>query len=234
MQQNIIYENSSVSQSLVARFMYATYLWMGIGLCVTGFVAMAVASMPSVLAFFYYNRIMLFGVLIAEIGLVFYLASHLMKMEYSKARNLFLVYAVLNGISMAGIFIVYTGSSISSTFLVTAGTFGIMCLYGYITKTDLSRFGNILFMGLIGIIVASFANMFFASSGFSRAITYIGVLLFCGITAYDTQYLKRVALSTTDETALLKLSLYGALKLYLDFINMFMFMLRLMSAGGRD
>ncbi len=234
MQQNIIYENSSVSQSLVARFMYATYLWMGIGLCVTGFVAMAVASMPSVLAFFYYNRIMLFGVLIAEIGLVFYLASHLMKMEYSKARNLFLVYAVLNGISMAGIFIVYTGSSISATFLVTAVTFGIMCLYGYITKTDLSRFGNILFMGLIGIIVASFANMFFASSGFSRAITYIGVLLFCGITAYDTQYLKRVALSTTDETALLKLSLYGALKLYLDFINMFMFMLRLMSAGGRD
>ncbi len=234
MQQNIIYENSSVSQSLVARFMYATYLWMGIGLCVTGFVAMAVASMPAVLSFFYYNRIMLFGVLIAEIGLVFYLASHLMKMEYSKARNLFLIYSALNGISMAGIFIVYTGSSIAATFLVTAVTFGVMCLYGYITKTDLSRFGNIMFMGLIGIIVASFANMFIASSGFSKAITYIGVLLFCGITAYDTQYLKKIALSTTDEGALLKLSLYGALKLYLDFINMFMFMLRLMNAGGRD
>ncbi len=234
MQQNIIYEDRTMGQSLVARFMYATYLWMGIGLFVTGVVAMLVASSPRLLSLFYTNRMLLFAVMIGELGLVFYLASHLMKMEYSKARNLFLLYAALNGVSMAGIFVVYTGSTIASAFFVTAGTFGTMCLYGYITKTDLSKFGNILFMGLVGIVIASVVNMFMASSGLSKAISYIGVLLFCALTAYDTQYLKRIALSTQDESSLLKLSLYGALKLYLDFINMFLFILRIMSMGNRD
>ncbi len=234
MQQNAVYTNQAAEQSLVARFMYATYLWMGIGLFITGLVAMIVASSQTLLSFFYYNRFLLFGVMIAELALVFYLASRIMKMEYSKARNLFLVYAALNGISMAGIFIVYTGSTIASAFFVTAGTFGAMCLYGYITKTDLSRFGNILFMGLIGIVIASIVNMFVASSALSKAISYLGVLLFCAITAYDTQYLKRIALSTDDESSLLKLSLFGALKLYLDFINMFIFILRIMGMGNRD
>ena len=234
MQQNIIYEDHTMGQSLVARFMYATYLWMGIGLFVTGVVAMLVASSPRLLSLFYSNRMLLFAVMIGEFGLVFYLASHLMKMEYSKARNLFLLYAALNGVTMAGIFVVYTGSTIASAFFVTAGTFGTMCLYGYITKTDLSKFGNILFMGLIGIVIATIVNMFMASSGLSKAISYIGVLLFCALTAYDTQYLKRIALSTQDESSLLKLSLYGALKLYLDFINMFLFILRIMGMGSRD
>ncbi len=234
MQQNIIYEDRTMGQSLVARFMYATYLWMGIGLFVTGVVAMLVASSPRLLSLFYANRMLLFAVMIAELGLVFYLVSHLMKMEYGKARNLFLLYAALNGISMAGLFVVYTGSTIASAFFVTAGTFGTMCIYGYITKTDLSKLGNILFMGLIGIVIASVVNMFMASSGLSKAISYIGVLLFCALTAYDTQYLKRLALSTQDEASLLKLSLYGALKLYLDFINMFLFILRIMSMGSRD
>ena len=172
--------------------------------------------------------------MIGELILVFYLASRIMKMEYSKARNLFLLYAALNGVSMAGIFIVYAQATIASAFFVTAGTFGAMCFYGYITKADLSKFGNILFMALIGIVIASVVNMFVASSMIAKLINYVGVLLFCALTAYDTQYLKRVALSTSDESSLLKLSIYGALKLYLDFINMFIFILRIMSMGNRD
>ncbi len=234
MQQNIVYEDRTMGQSVVARFMYATYLWMGVGLFVTGLVAMLVASSSTLLSLFYYNRVLLFGVMIAELVLVFYLASRITKMEYSKARNLFLLYAALNGVSMAGIFVVYAQSTIASAFFVTAGTFGVMCLYGYITKADLSRFGNILFMALIGIVIASVVNMFVASSMVAKLINYVGVLLFCAITAYDTQYLKRVALSTNDESSLLKLSIYGALKLYLDFINMFIFILRIMSMGNRD
>ena len=211
------------------RFMVRVYSWMTSGLGITGLVAYTVASTPSLTATIFSNPIIPIVLVIAQIGLVFWLASRVMQMSVSQAMGVFLLYAALTGVTFSTVFLTYTASSITSTFLVTAGTFGAMSFYGYTTKKDLTSWGSFLFMGLIGIIVASVVNIFFQSSAMHWVITYAGVLIFVGLTAYDTQKIKELNIlgnEGTDEDT--KEAIRGALSLYLDFINLFLMLLRIM------
>ncbi len=228
--QNPMYASSADSIAAEQqRFMVKVYNWMGIGLATTGFMAFWVASSETMTNLIFGNQILFFGLIIAELGLVFYLAGWIEKMTASQATGVFILYSGLNGVTMSFIFLVYTSSSITSAFLVTAGTFGAMSLYGYTTKKDLTSWGSFLFMGLIGIILASVVNIFLQSSAMYWIITYAGVLIFVGLTAYDTQKIKEMNIlgnEGTDEDH--KEAISGALTLYLDFINLFLMMLRLM------
>ncbi len=228
--QNPMYASSA--ETIAAeqqRFMVKVYNWMGIGLATTGFMAFWVANSETMTNLIFGNQILFFGLIIVELGLVFYLAGWIEKMTASQATGVFILYSGLNGLTLSFIFLVYTASSITSAFLVTAGTFGAMSLYGYTTKKDLTSWGSFLFMGLIGIILASVVNMFLQSSAMHWIITYAGVLIFVGLTAYDTQKIKEMNIlgnEGTDEDH--KEAISGALTLYLDFINLFLMMLRLM------
>lgn len=170
------------------------------------------------------------GVLIAEFGLVFYMSARINRISFTTATILFIVYSILNGVTMSMLFLIYTMSSIATTFFVTAGTFGAMALFGYATKKDLTRIGNLCIMGVIGLIIASLVNMFLHNSMMDLIISYVGVLLFVGLTAYDSQKIKQM-LSGEDievnETTQ-KIALMGALTLYLDFINLFLYLLRIL------
>jgi FtsH-binding integral membrane protein len=211
------------------RFMVRVYNWMTAGLAITGFMAFYVSSNETIMNIIFGNPIMPIVLMIAQIGLVFWLASRVMQMSVSQATGVFMLYAGLTGITFSFIFVVYTSASITSTFLVTAGTFGAMSLYGYTTKKDLTSWGSFLFMGLIGIIIASVVNIFMQSSMMHMIITYAGVLIFVGLTAYDTQKIKEMNIlgnEGTDEDT--KEAIRGALTLYLDFINLFLMLLRLM------
>jgi uncharacterized protein len=211
------------------RFMVRVYNWMTAGLAITGFMAFYVSSSETLMNIIFGNPIMPIVLIVAQIGLVFWLASRVMQMSVSQATGVFMLYAGLTGITFSAIFITYTASSITSTFLVTAGTFGAMSLYGYTTKKDLTSWGSFLFMGLIGIIIASVVNIFMQSSMMHMIITYAGVLIFVGLTAYDTQKIKEMNIlgnEGTDEDT--KEAIRGALTLYLDFINLFLMLLRLM------
>ncbi len=211
------------------RFMVRVYNWMTAGLAITGFMAFYVSNNETIMNIIFGNPIMPIVLMIAQIGLVFWLASRVMQMSVSQATGVFLLYAGLTGITFSFIFVVYTSASITSTFLVTAGTFGAMSLYGYTTKKDLTSWGSFLFMGLIGIIIASVVNMFMQSNMMHMIITYAGVLIFVGLTAYDTQKIKEMNIlgnEGTDEDT--KEAIRGALTLYLDFINLFLMLLRLM------
>ena len=211
------------------RFMVRVYNWMAAGLAITGFMAFYVSSSPAMMNILFGNPIVPIILIIAQIGLVFWLASRVMQMSVSQATGVFLLYAGLTGVTFSTLFVVYTSASITSTFLVTAGTFGAMSLYGYTTKKDLTSWGSFLFMGLIGIIIASLVNMFMQNSMMSTIISYVGVLIFVGLTAYDTQKIKEMNIignEGTDEDT--KEAIQGALTLYLDFINLFLMLLRLM------
>ena len=211
------------------RFMVRVYNWMTAGLAITGFMAFYVSNNETIMNIIFGNPIMPIVLMIAQIGLVFWLASRVMQMSVSQATGVFMLYAGLTGITFSFIFVVYTSASITSTFLVTAGTFGAMSLYGYTTKKDLTSWGSFLFMGLIGIIIASVVNMFMQSNMMHMIITYAGVLIFVGLTAYDTQKIKEMNIlgnEGTDEDT--KEAISGALTLYLDFINLFLMLLRLM------
>ena len=211
------------------RFMVRVYNWMTAGLAITGFMAYYVSNNPTMMNIVFGNPIMPIVLIIAQIGLVFWLASRVMHMSVGQATGVFMLYAGLTGITFSAIFVVYTASSITSTFLVTAGTFGAMSLYGYTTKKDLTSWGSFLFMGLIGIIIASVVNIFIQSTMMHMIITYAGVLIFVGLTAYDTQKIKEMNIignEGTDEDT--KEAVRGALTLYLDFINLFLMLLRLM------
>jgi len=202
---------------------------MATGLGITGFMAYYVANTPTFFNIVMGNPIIPIVLIIAQIGLVFWLASRVMQMSVSQATGVFLLYAGLTGITFSTLFVVYTAASITSTFVVTAGTFGAMSFYGYTTKKDLTSWGSFLFMGLIGIIIASVVNMFMQSSMMHMIITYAGVLIFVGLTAYDTQKIKEMNIlgnEGTDEDT--KEAIRGALTLYLDFINLFLMLLRLM------
>ena len=168
--------------------------------------------------------------LIAELAVVFYLSARINSISFTKATVMFIIYSILNGATLASIFLVYTMSSIASTFFVAAGTFGVMALYGYVTKSDLTRIGNICLMALIGLIIATLVSMFWQNSMLQMIITYAGVILFVGLTAYDSQKIKRLltadGIEVTEETQ--KIALLGALTLYLDFINLFLYLLRLL------
>ena len=211
------------------RFMVRVYNWMTAGLGITGFMAFYISSSPTMMNIIFGNPIMPIALIITQIGLVFWLATRVMQMSASKATGVFMFYAGLTGITFSAIFMAYTTASIFSTFLVTAGTFGAMSLYGYTTKKDLTSWGSFLFMGLIGIIIASLVNMFMQSSMMHMIITYAGVLIFVGLTAYDTQKIKEMNIlgneGTEEDT---KEAIRGALTLYLDFINLFLMLLRLM------
>lgn len=210
-----------------ANYISKVYAWMSGGLALTGLFAYWVAANPSWVMTLASNRILFFGLMIAELGLVVYLTARIQKMSYSSAVTSYLIYAILNGVTLSMIFVAFTFSSIARTFFITAGTFAIMSIYGYTTKKDLTGIGRILFMLLIGVILASIVNFFMHSETLHWIISYVGVAIFVGLIAYDTQKIKRYfAESQDDEETMKKISIMGALALYLDFINLFLFLLR--------
>ena len=221
-------------QVRVNQFIQGVYNWMAVGLGLTGLVAFFVASSPALAQLIFGNSIIFFGLIFGELGLVFYLSSRVHKMSASRATGLFLFYAALNGATLSIIFFAYTASSIASTFFVCAGIFVACSIYGMTTKKDLTSLGSFMFMGLIGIILASVINMFFRSDAVAMIVSYIGVFVFVGLTAYDTQKLKSMALTQPDgldASVIRKGSILGALSLYLDFINMFLFLLRILGVS---
>jgi FtsH-binding integral membrane protein len=202
------------------------YLWMAVGLVITGLVAAFTASSPTMLSLVNGNVLVFWGLLLLEIILVIVLAAAVMRLPVGVALTVFVVYAALNGVTLSGILLAYTKASLASTFFITAGTFAIMAFYGYTTKRDLTRLGNLAFMALIGLILGSVVNLFAHNTVIYWVITYLGVLIFVGLIAYDTQKLKRLGSSVGGETAG-RLAILGALSLYLDFINLFLFLLRI-------
>ena len=206
--------------------MRKVYLWMTMALVITGLCAWGTATSPSMVQLVYGNRAAIWVLFIAELGLVFYTTARINRLSLTTATTLFILYSALNGVTLSSIFMVYAMTSIAKVFFITAGTFGVMALYGSVTKTDLSRFGNLFLMALFGLIIATLANLFIKSSGFDLILSYVGVVLFVGLTAWDSQQIKR-ALSMQagmDESAQ-KVALLGALELYLDFINLFLYLL---------
>lgn len=208
--------------------MRKVYTWMTLAMIITGITSYGVATSPAILETIFANRIVFWGLVIAEFGLVFGISGMLHKLSITTATLMFIAYSVINGALLSSIFLLYTMSSIGSVFFITAGTFGVMALIGYTTKTDLTSMGKILFMALIGIIIATVVNIFVASSGLQMIISYIGVIIFVGLTAYDSQKIKQMLIEqdAADEGAQ-KLALVGALTLYLDFVNLFIYLLRI-------
>ncbi|OPX40239.1 MAG: hypothetical protein B1H11_00615 [Desulfobacteraceae bacterium 4484_190.1] len=218
----------------VNNFIRSVYNWMGTGLALTGFIAFYVSGNETMRRMVFGNSAIFFVLVLAELGLVFYVSSQINKISAGTATSLFVIYAALNGITLSGIFLIYTGTSIISTFFVCAGTFIACSIYGWATKKDLTSFGSFLFMGLIGIIIASLINMFIGSSVLSMMISYVGVFIFVGLTAYDTQKLKNMAFTQPagmDGSVIRKGAILGALTLYLDFINLFLMLLRILGQG---
>jgi FtsH-binding integral membrane protein len=224
--------NDSIVQQAstsLQTYMAQVYGWMTCGLLLTAFVSWFAARTPAVMEMVFANRITFFGLIIAQLAVVFVLSGMVHRLSGAVATALFMLYSALTGLTMASIFLVYTYSSIASTFFVTAGMFGAMSFYGYTTKRDLSRFGSLLFMALIGILLASLVNFWLKSPALMWAITYIGVVVFVGLTAYDTQKLKAIGenINVNDKENLRRTSIMGALTLYLDFINLFLMLLRI-------
>ncbi len=222
------------TQIIVNEFIRSVYNWMAIGLGLTGFIAYYVSNNDSLLKLIYGNQLIFFGIIIAELVIVFTISARVNKLQASTATALFVLYAALNGVTLSFIFLVYTSSSVTSTFFICAATFVACSIYGMTTQRDLTSLGGFMAMGLIGIIIASVVNMFVRSSGMSMIISYIGVFVFVGLTAYDTQKLKTMALSQPDGLdagVVRKGAILGALSLYLDFINLFLMLLRILGTG---
>ncbi|HHY63808.1 MAG TPA: Bax inhibitor-1/YccA family protein [Clostridiaceae bacterium] len=202
--------------------------WMFIGLLASGAVAYLVSTNMNIVRFIFGNRILLFGLMIAEVVLVAVLSSRITRLSYGAAVGMFLVYAALNGITLSVIFLAFSQQTIATAFVVTAATFGAMCIYGYVTRTDLTRFRNILLMGLIGLLILSLVNLFLNSSRVEWTICIISLFVFLGLTAYDMQKLKAYYFGSEGDMVLRKnLGIIGALSIYLDFINLFLTILRL-------
>ena len=215
---------SKLAQSTLIK---NVYLWMTASLAITGITAMAVSNSYAMQQFIFGSRFMFFGLIIAELALVWYVSARIQSLSFTTATGLFMLYSFINGLTLSVIFLAYTTTSIASTFFVTAGTFGAMSLYGYFTKKDLTSLGNLLFMLLIGLIIATVVNIFWANSTLYWITTYAGIFIFVGLTAYDTQKIKRLlsGQEITEESQ--KMALLGALSLYLDFINLFLYLLRI-------
>ena len=223
------------AQVQVNEFIRSVYNWMAIGLGLTGVVAFYVSNSETLMKLIFGNQIIFFGLIIGELVLVFTISARVHKMQASTATYLFVLYAALNGATRSAIFLIYTSSSITSTFFICAATFVASSIYGMVTKRDLTSMGQFMFMGLIGIVIASVVNLFVRSSGMSLIVSYIGVVVFVGLTAYDTQKLRTMALSQPDgldSGTVRKGAILGALTLYLDFINLFLMLLRIL--GNRD
>jgi FtsH-binding integral membrane protein len=209
-----------VKQNTLIRQVYA---WMGAGLAITAIMALVTLSSPAILNAVTGNRLIFYGLMIGELALVFTLSGAINKLSEATATLIFIAYSALNGITLSTIALVYTANSITSTFVITAGMFGAMSVYGYVTTRDLTSWGSFLFMGLIGVVIASVVNIFVGSSAVSWIISGIGVIVFTGLTAYDTWKIKELA---TQGTGGRKPAILGALTLYLDFINLFLMLLR--------
>jgi FtsH-binding integral membrane protein len=209
----------------VTLFLRAVYGWMCGGLAITAFTASVIASSPALVTAVATNRILFFGLMIAQLGIVFVLSSRVNRLAASTAGLLFVAYSALTGITIAFVLLAYTGESVATTFVVTAGMFGAMAAYGTTTRRSLAGFGQFLFMGLIGVVLASIVGIFWHSDALQFVISFIGVIVFTGLAAYDAQRLKSMALSmTTGQTG--SYAIVGALALYLDFINLFLFLIR--------
>lgn len=231
MRNEIEFQNQVIQSVNTAyrTLMGKVYLWMTLALAVTGLTSLYVASSPGLVQSIFASRGTFWLLVIAELALVFILSAQIMKMSFSTAGIMFALYSVLNGVTMSFIFIAYTSTSIATAFFVTAGMFAAMSFIGFVTKKDLSSFGSFFTMALIGLIIASVVNIFLNSSVMYWIITYVGVLLFVGLTAYDTQKIKQMLIEYGDEVndSTQKLALIGSLSLYLDFINLFLYILRL-------
>lgn len=216
-------------RSGLQTYMAQVYGWMTVGLLLTAFIAWFAANTPAVRMFIFSSQLVIIGLVIAQLALVFVLSRMIQRLSAGVMTTLFMLYSALTGLTLSSIFLVYTYSSIASTFVISGGMFGIMSLYGYTTKRDLSGFGNMLFMALIGIVLASLVNFWLKSEALMWVITYIGVIVFVGLTAYDTQKLKNIGeqIDTRDGSTLRKYAILGALTLYLDFINLFLMLLRI-------
>ncbi len=226
--KNLSVDEQLSMSSAFPVLMRKVYVWMTLALVITGFTAYGVATSPGVLQLIFGNQILFWGMIIAELALVIGVSAAINRLSLTTATLMFILYSVINGALFSSIFLIYTASSIATVFFITAGTFGVMALIGYTTKTDLTSIGKYLFMALIGLIIATLVNMFIKSEGFTYILSYIGVLIFVGLTAYDSQKIKQMLLQAPDAgEGAQKLALLGALTLYLDFINLFIYLLRI-------
>jgi uncharacterized protein len=217
---------------LAKTFLSGVFMWMFLAMGITAATAYLFASTESLVSLMYNSEtggmsIMGWVIMLAPLGLVIWMSAGFQRMSASTMVLVFVLYSLLMGASLSFIFLAFTGASIAKTFVITAGMFGVMAVVGYTTKTDLSKFGSIMFMGLIGIIIASVVNMFMRSPMMDYIISFIGVLVFTGLTAYDVQKLKRIGAGVAEGSeSARKMTIMGALTLYLDFINLFLFLLR--------
>ena len=227
------YNRSYASQGSALSFpavMQKVYLWMALALAMTGLTSLAVVTQPALMNAIFSTPFLFYGLLIAEVGLVWFLSARIHKLSFMTAGVLFALYAILNGVTLSSIFLVYAQATIVNAFLITAGTFGAMSFVGLFIKKDLSMMGRILTMAVIGLIIALVVNMFWGNSMFDLLISLAGVVIFTGLTAYDTQKIKRLVTqySQMDEESTMKVALMGSLTLYLDFVNLFLYILRLL------
>ncbi|MBR1503564.1 MAG: Bax inhibitor-1/YccA family protein [Prevotella sp.] len=234
--EEINYRTLSQESQLQASLAFPTlmrkvYLWMTLALVITGFSAYYVATSEQLLTLIVSNQIVFWGLIIAELALVIGISAAINKLSLTAATLLFVAYSVINGATLSFIFLVYELSSIANVFFITAGTFAAMAFYGYVTKKDLTTVGRLCMMGLIGLIIASIVNIFVGSSGMDMIVSYVGVLIFVGLTAYDSQKIKTMMLQAPDAgEGMQKLALLGSLTLYLDFINLFLYLLRILGS----
>jgi FtsH-binding integral membrane protein len=224
-------ENEITLQRYVNSVMRRVYVKMTMGLLVTTLTALMMFEVPGIMDYLMFHPMLFYGLAFVELGLVFTLSARVHKMNSGVATVIFYLYSMLNGVTMAPIFQFYTSTSIVTTFAITAGTFGAMTIFGYFTRQDLSKFGTYLFMALIGLIVCTIVNLFMHSTMMDWLISGAGVLIFVGLTAWDTQAIKRMCAEADPDMAN-KLATFGALSLYLDFINLFLYLLRFF--GSRD
>jgi FtsH-binding integral membrane protein len=215
----------------VSAFLWKVYAWMAIGLGITAAVAFMVVSSPDVMRALVGNRLVFFGLIIAELGLVFYLSARVDRISPGTASGLFAIYSGLNGVTLSVVLLAYTGESVATTFLVTAGMFGALALFGSTTTRSLAGMGQFLMMGLVGLVLASIVGIFWQNDALQFLISVVGVLVFTGLTAYDAQRLKEMALALPQGSVGAH-AIVGALSLYLDFINLFLMLLRF--TGRRD
>lgn len=226
--QNEISAPRELDRSVAASLMRSVYYWMAGALTITGLTAMLVAGSPALMNLFFGNTTLVWILLIAELALVVVLSAAINRLSFSTATLLFIIYSALNGVTLSSIFVLYTQGSIASTFFITAGMFVALALYGTVTKKDLSGIGRFLFMTLIGLIIASIVNIFMHSEMLYWITTAIGVVIFAGLTAYDAQKIQQMAADAAEvNESTQKMALLGALTLYLDFINLFLYLLRI-------
>lgn len=216
---------ASVHDERVSAFLSKVYGWMFLGLLVTAVTAFVVASSPELVKVIFFNRLLLWGIFIAQLGLVFYMSSRISQMAPATAAGLFILYSGLVGVTTSVVLLIFTAASITSTFIITAGMFGAMAVFGTVTKRSLAGWGQFLFMGLIGLIIAMIVGFFWQNGALQFVISVVGVIVFTGLTAWDAQRLKQMAVALPDGRVG-AFAVVGALSLYLDFINLFFFLLR--------